>query len=206
MCYIALPTLVSLWFLPKLLGGKPGKQLPPGPWTLPIIGSLHHVASALPHRKMMELSRRHGPLMHLMLGEVPTVVVSSAEAASLVMKTNDVVFTSRPSGPTQDIVGCGGRGIIFAPYGDQWRQMRKICIVELLSAKQVRRMEGIRTTEVGSLLRSITASTGTTVNVSQMVGALSNDVVTRAVFGRSEERRVGKECASMCRSRWSPYH
>ena len=24
--------------------------------------------------------------------------------------------------------------------------------------------------------------------------------------GRSEERRVGKECASKCRSRWSPYH
>ena len=26
------------------------------------------------------------------------------------------------------------------------------------------------------------------------------------LFDRSEERRVGKECASMCRSRWSPYH
>ena len=26
------------------------------------------------------------------------------------------------------------------------------------------------------------------------------------VLRRSEERRVGKECASMCRSRWSPYH
>ena len=25
-------------------------------------------------------------------------------------------------------------------------------------------------------------------------------------FGRSEERRVGKECKSQCRSRWSPYH
>ena len=24
--------------------------------------------------------------------------------------------------------------------------------------------------------------------------------------GRSEERRVGKECLSVCRSRWSPYH
>ena len=23
---------------------------------------------------------------------------------------------------------------------------------------------------------------------------------------RSEERRVGKECSSLCRSRWSPYH
>ena len=26
------------------------------------------------------------------------------------------------------------------------------------------------------------------------------------IIPRSEERRVGKECASMCRSRWSPYH
>src|SRR3546814_13470547 len=26
------------------------------------------------------------------------------------------------------------------------------------------------------------------------------------LFGRSEERRVGKECVSTCRSRWSPYH
>ena len=24
--------------------------------------------------------------------------------------------------------------------------------------------------------------------------------------GRSEERRVGKECLRLCRSRWSPYH
>src|SRR3546814_11266077 len=27
-----------------------------------------------------------------------------------------------------------------------------------------------------------------------------------AYYGRSEERRVGKECVSTCRSRWSPYH
>src|SRR3546814_7403164 len=26
------------------------------------------------------------------------------------------------------------------------------------------------------------------------------------VIGRSEERRVGKECVRTCRSRWSPYH
>src|SRR3546814_18259113 len=26
------------------------------------------------------------------------------------------------------------------------------------------------------------------------------------VYPRSEERRVGKECVSTCRSRWSPYH
>src|SRR3546814_2637119 len=31
-------------------------------------------------------------------------------------------------------------------------------------------------------------------------------VAFRHPFLRSEERRVGKECVSTCRSRWSPYH
>src|SRR3546814_15874170 len=33
------------------------------------------------------------------------------------------------------------------------------------------------------------------------------EAVPYAHYGeRSEERRVGKECVSTCRSRWSPYH
>src|SRR3546814_17482502 len=31
-------------------------------------------------------------------------------------------------------------------------------------------------------------------------------LLSRARLYRSEERRVGKECVSTCRSRWSPYH
>src|SRR3546814_18533799 len=31
-------------------------------------------------------------------------------------------------------------------------------------------------------------------------------VFSIAIDSRSEERRVGKECVSTCRSRWSPYH
>src|SRR3546814_5079168 len=31
-------------------------------------------------------------------------------------------------------------------------------------------------------------------------------ILTIVVQIRSEERRVGKECVSTCRSRWSPYH
>src|SRR3546814_7145549 len=34
----------------------------------------------------------------------------------------------------------------------------------------------------------------------------SRRVVIAAKPARSEERRVGKECVSTCRSRWSPYH
>src|SRR3546814_18049628 len=33
-----------------------------------------------------------------------------------------------------------------------------------------------------------------------------NDELHRCVIVRSEERRVGQECVSTCRSRWSPYH
>ena len=32
------------------------------------------------------------------------------------------------------------------------------------------------------------------------------DLAIRGVDERSEERRVGKECMPVCRSRWSPYH
>src|SRR3546814_13617258 len=32
------------------------------------------------------------------------------------------------------------------------------------------------------------------------------DLRQAVVIERSEERRVGKECVSTCRSRWSPYH
>src|SRR3546814_21116648 len=34
----------------------------------------------------------------------------------------------------------------------------------------------------------------------------SNSLGSTVVESRSEERRVGKECVSTCRSRWSPYH
>src|SRR3546814_18068539 len=36
------------------------------------------------------------------------------------------------------------------------------------------------------------------------VGAQASDIMKRKA--RSEERRVGKECVSTCRSRWSPYN
>ena len=43
-------------------------------------------------------------------------------------------------------------------------------------------------------------------NILMTVGAASGmNVILKTVL-RSEERRVGKECLRLCRSRWSPYH
>src|SRR3546814_11305280 len=39
-----------------------------------------------------------------------------------------------------------------------------------------------------------------------LVARLRKDLAVIGIDMRSEERRVGKECVSTCRSRWSPYH
>src|SRR3546814_19867239 len=51
-------------------------------------------------------------------------------------------------------------------------------------------------------------STDVTFTVPQSDLVRSIDVLEKAKgnIGSSEERRVGKECVSTCRSRWSPYH
>ena len=44
------------------------------------------------------------------------------------------------------------------------------------------------------------------LNYQRHIKRARKEAATKNIFARSEERRVGKECASMCRSRWSPYH
>ena len=98
-----------------------GARLPPSPWALPVIGHLHHLAGALPHRAMRDLAARHGPLMLLRLGELPVVVASSADAAREIMRANDLALATRPMSPTGKILlGEGSYGLVFAPYGDGW--------------------------------------------------------------------------------------
>ena len=40
----------------------------------------------------------------------------------------------------------------------------------------------------------------------RMIALADADIALPGGPGRSEERRVGKECLRLCRSRWSPYH
>ncbi|CAN6201013.1 unnamed protein product [Urochloa humidicola] len=170
--------------------GSHDLRLPPGPWQLPIIGSMHHLAGQLPHRAMRDLARRHGPVMLLRIGEVPTVVVSSREAAREVMKTHDAAFASRPLSSTVRVLTSGGRDIIFAPYGEHWRQLRKLAITELLSARRVLSFRAIREEEVAALLRACAAAGGT-VEMRARLSALVADATARAVVGdRCRDRDV----------------
>ena len=160
---------------------------PPGPWQLPVIGSLHHlVGKKLLHRALRDLAQRHGPVMLLRLGEVPTLVVSSREAAREMMKSLDTAFATRPlTSPSVRVLTSGGRDIAFAPYGEYWRHVRKIAVTELLTVRRVLSFRGIREEEVSAMLRAISAAAadGRPVEMRARLSALVVDSTVRAVQG-----------------------
>ena len=148
-----------------------------------MIGHLHHLAGALPHRAMSDLAVRHGPVMLLHLGGLPVVVASSADAAREVMKARDIEFATRPvTRMVRLAIPEGAEGIIFAPYGDGWRQTRKICTVELLSARRVQSFRPVREDEAGRLLGAV-ASAASVVNLSELLAVYAADSSVRAIIG-----------------------
>ncbi|XP_014504256.1 premnaspirodiene oxygenase-like [Vigna radiata var. radiata] len=160
-------------------------KLPPGPWKLPVIGSLHHLVGSLPHHRLRELAKKHGPLMHLQLGESSTVVVSSPEVAKDVMKTYDAIFAQRPHQIAADIMCYGSTDIATAPYGGYWKQQRRICSQELLSNTRVRSFRSIREEEMLNFLRYIESITGSSVNLSEKLSRMTNTITARAAFGEN---------------------
>ncbi|CAN6194083.1 unnamed protein product [Urochloa humidicola] len=191
---LALASLLVVIANKRQRAAAQGLRLPPGPWQLPVIGSMHHLARQLPHRAMRDLARRHGPVMLLRIGEVPTLVISSREAAREVMKTHDAAFASRPLSSTVLVLSNGGRDIVFAPYGEHWRQLRKVAITELLSARRVLSFRAVREEEVAAMLRECAATAAEaggagTTDMRARLSALVADATARAVLGdRCTER------------------
>ncbi|CAN1151402.1 Desmethyl-deoxy-podophyllotoxin synthase [Linum perenne] len=164
-------------------------QLPPGPRKLPIIGNLHQLmGKSLPHHRLAELATQYGPLMYLKLGETRNVVVSSPEVAREFLKTHDLNFATRPYLPSAAIIFYNARDIAFGAYGDYWRQMRKICTLELLSGHRVRLLRPVREEEISRLVKSIQRQSQTRqlqpINLSRLLISLGNTITSRAAFGK----------------------
>ncbi|KAA3456030.1 Cytochrome P450 superfamily protein [Gossypium australe] len=183
-------TLVSFFFITSRSKQKfkNGKKLPPGPRPLPIIGNLHMLGQ-LPHRSLSNLAKKYGSIMSIRLGNVPTIVVSSPEAAELFLKVHDVVFASRPKLQFADYVSYGNKGLAFAPYGSYWRTVRKWCTSQLLSSSKVELFEPIRRREVESLMDRIkrAAASGQVVDLSAKAVELMENIMYRMIIGRSKD-------------------
>ncbi|KAF7013493.1 unnamed protein product [Triticum aestivum] len=185
LLFLAILVFIPLAYFTLSARRQAGLRLPPGPWALPIIGHLHHMMGKLPHHRLRDLAQRHGPLMLLRLGGLPLVVASSAEAAHEVMRTHDIVFATRPISRTMKLILVdGSEGLIFAPYGSAWRQLRKICTVELLSARRVQSFRGIREQEVQHLLQAVASTPSpSAVNLGTLLSTYVNDSTVRAIIG-----------------------
>ncbi|KAL5210613.1 hypothetical protein ABZP36_006236 [Zizania latifolia] len=172
-------------------GVRPRLRTPPGPWKLPVIGSMHHLVNVLPHRALRDLAGVYGPLMMLQLGETALVVASSKEMACAVLKTHDANFANRPKLLAGEIVGYDWADIVFSPSGDYWRKLRQLCAAEILSPKRVLSFRYNRDDEVTMRVEEIragaAAAPSTPVNLSVLFHSMSNSIVSRAAFGKKRD-------------------
>ncbi|CAN6483789.1 unnamed protein product [Victoria cruziana] len=167
--------------------------LPPGPRPWPIIGNLNLIGE-LPHRSIHALSLKYGPLMQLRFGSHPVVVASSVDTARLVLKTQDITFASRPKTAAGKYTTYNYSDITWSPYGPYWRQARRLCLMELFSARRLESYEYIRVQEVGALLKELFEAAGRPVMLKDHLSSVSLNVISRMVLGK--KYLDGKEAAS----------
>ncbi|XP_061370945.1 uncharacterized protein LOC133313571 [Gastrolobium bilobum] len=162
----------------------------PGPKALPIIGNLHMLGK-LPHRNLQSLALKYGPIMSLKLGHVPAIVVSSSETAELFLKTHDTVFVGRPKLQATESLVHASKGFAFCDYGAYWRNVRKVCIIQLLSASKVEMFAPLRREQLGLLVKSLenAAASREVVDLSELVGELIENIAYKMLLGYSKDDR-----------------
>ncbi|CAI0409978.1 unnamed protein product [Linum tenue] len=170
---LLLPAFLLVVSIPFLLRRSRRQNLPPGPPTLPLIGNLHQLAGpTLPHRSITNLAQKYGPIMRLQLGQCLAVVISSPDAAKEVLRTKELSFPQRPEVLAVEIMSYDHSSLVFAPYGDYWRQ-----------AKRVASFRPIREQEVWDLVVSISKNGAVAINLSERIFLATNNVTSRSAFG-----------------------
>ncbi|KAK9906245.1 hypothetical protein M0R45_002693 [Rubus argutus] len=190
-------TLLYRWSSYTILASV---SAPPSPPKLPVIGNLHQLGFP-PQRSLQTLAQRYGPdLMLLHLGSRPVLVVSSAEIASEIFKTHDVSFSDRPKFIFFEKLLYNYKDIVSAPYGEYWRQVRSVCVLNLLSTKRVRSFRAVRLEETKLMMSNIEQSctitsssssspSSSVLNLSEMFMKLTNDIICRVALGRKYSDR-----------------
>lgn len=145
-------TLLLLVTLIKLFSPKDKRKLPPSPVpAIPVLGHLHLLKFPL-HRTYQKLADKLGPIFSLRLGNRLMVVVSSPEIVDECFTANDVVLANRPQLIVGRYVGYNYTSLVSSPYGDHWRNLRRLTTVEVFSAARLNAFKSIRHDEIRLLL------------------------------------------------------
>ncbi|KAJ4965656.1 hypothetical protein NE237_017505 [Protea cynaroides] len=173
-----LPLLFLLGVLVRVRRKLP---YPPGPKGLPIVGNMN-MMDQLSHRGLAKLAKVYGGLLHLRLGFLHMVVVSTPEMARQVLQVQDNIFSNRPANIAIRYLTYDRADMAFAHYGPFWRQMRKICVMRLFSRKRAESWASVRD-EVDSMIRTVASKAGQPVNIGKLVFSLTMNITYRAAFG-----------------------
>jgi len=180
---IFLSFIIKYWYSNN--SSVTSKNSPPSPPRFPLLGNLHQLG-VFPHRSLQDLAHKYGPLMLLYLGKVPVLVVSSADAASKVMKTHDLVFSDRPHRKIFDILLYSSKDVATCSYGEYWRQVRSLSVLHLLSNKRVRSYRRVREEETLRMMDHIKehCSSVSPLNLTELFSTITNDIVCRVALGK----------------------
>ncbi|KAL1208320.1 Cytochrome P450 83A1 [Cardamine amara subsp. amara] len=176
---------VFLFFLYQKQNTKQYK-LPPGPLGLPVIGNIHQLESLNPQRFFAGWAKKYGPILSFKIGKRAMVVISSAELAKELLKTQDVNFADRPQHRGQEFITYGRRDMAFNNYTPYYREIRKMGMNHLFSPTRVATFKHVREEEARRMMDKINkaAETSEAVDISELMLTFTNSVVCRQAFGK----------------------
>ncbi|KAL4602653.1 hypothetical protein ACB092_10G069000 [Castanea dentata] len=148
--------LCLTWFLIQALhvisrSKEIPKRLPPGPKAFPLIGNLLELGDK-PHKSLAKLSEVHGPIMSLKLGQVTTVVISSAAMAKEVLQIHDQHLSNRTIPDAVRAHRHDEFSLPWIPVSTRWRNLRRMCMEQIFSNKTLDANQAIRHMKVQDLL------------------------------------------------------
>ncbi|XP_015963885.1 cytochrome P450 81E8-like [Arachis duranensis] len=191
--YLSLITISFLLTLKLLFKSRALKNLPPGPPYLPLIGNLHQLKQPF-HRAFYELSRKYGKVFSLWFGSRLVVVVSSQTAAQECFSKNDIVLANRPHFLTGKYIGYNDTTLALAPYGDHWRNLRRIATVEVLSTHRITTFLEIRRDEIMRLVQKLARESSNGFNRVELRSKFSEMTFNTMMRMISGKRYYGEDC------------
>ncbi|VVA12011.1 PREDICTED: cytochrome P450 [Prunus dulcis] len=165
---------------------KHKKNLPPSPPSLPMIGHLHLVKQPI-HRTLQALTEKFGKVLLLRWGSRRVLLVSPPSVAEELFTKHDIIFASRPRLLVGKHFAYDFTTVTLAPYGDLWRNLRRVMTLEVFSSARLAQFSSIRQGEVRLLLNQTMKSCAksmTKVELKAKFTELSFNVMTMMAVGK----------------------